>query len=528
MRFLVRLVQALFTAGERILVSDGDTNSPSAIDSATLDSPLSAGSATRPTPQTDRLEGLDADRFQPLTQADAFEQTKEAGWKTAYWDPVNVIPPRDLPRIKVIDRTMIGMGLISADQLAEIHEVGEEMSEHRTDYQAVWVAGQRAVAASRNEREKRKAEKKAEAEEKRQRRRQQILANRSADIVYLGRGVSRGLADRRSNVERLQAQALPILSTPKEVADAMEVSISELRWLAFHHSAAARSHYVEFSVPKRNGGLRRLSCPHRKLAAVQRWIFQEVLSPLPVHAAAHGFVRGRGIQTNAAKHVKSTIILNSDLVEFFPSIDFARVAGLFRALGYSPAVSTIFGLLCTEAPRSKVRFAGRTYYAATDRRVLPQGACSSPAISNLVSRRLDSRLDGITRRLGWRYTRYADDLTLSTNSAPDKVAYLMAKLRHIVEEEGFAINESKTRVQRPNARQTVTGLVVNDKITIDRRIVRRMRAILHRAQSEGLEAQNRDQHPNFRMWVEGMIAYIEMVNAAQGAKLRRAYRQLSR
>jgi RNA-directed DNA polymerase len=204
------------------------------------------------------------------------------------------------------------------------------------------------------------------------------------------------------------------------------------------------------------------------------------------------------------------------------------VKGVFQSLGYSPAVSTIFGLLATEAPRKQVAYAGQTFEVATGPRVLPQGAATSPALSNLTARRLDNRLSGIAVKLGWTYTRYADDLTFSADGeAADKIGYLLARIRHITEDEGFTVNEKKTRVQRPNTAQVVTGLVVNQHVAVPREAVRRLRAILHRAGREGLAAQNRDNHPHFEAWVRGMIAYITMVDPDQGRKLRAAYDALA-
>jgi retron-type reverse transcriptase len=193
---------------------------------------------------------------------------------------------------------------------------------------------------------------------------------------------------------------------------------------------------------------------------------------------------------------------------------------VFLELGYSPAVSTILALLCTEAPRREIEYAGSKLYVATGLRALPQGACTSPALSNLVARRFDSRLRGIASKLGWTYTRYADDLSFSADGdAMKQVGYLLARIRHIAQDEGFAINPKKTRVLRQNTAQSVTGIIVNEKPNVGRELVRRMRAILHRAKTEGLEAQNRQKIPRFKSWVRGMIAYIHMVNPQQGQKL---------
>lgn len=158
----------------------------------------------------------------------------------------------------------------------------------------------------------------------------------------------------------------------------------------------------------------------------------------------------------------------------------------------------MLALLCTECPRARVTFEGRELWVATGPRGLPQGASTSPALSNLVARGLDGRLAGLAKKLGWTYTRYADDPTFSADAEGSaKTAWLVARVRHIVGEENFFVNEKKNRVQRPNTQQTVTGIVVNEHPNIPRDTVRRIRAILHRAKTAGLAAQNREQHPYF-------------------------------
>jgi retron-type reverse transcriptase len=174
-------------------------------------------------------------------------------------------------------------------------------------------------------------------------------------------------------------------------------------------------------------------------------------------------------------------------------------------------------------------YAGSPYYVATGPRGLPQGACTSPALSNQVARRLDRRLGGLSKKLGLAYTRYADDLTFSAGPGfREKVGWLIARVRHLAQEEGFTVHPKKTRVKRPESRQTVTGLVVNAAPAVPRDVVRRVRAILHRAEREGLAAQNRDGRPNFRGWIEGMIAYIAMARPDTGARLRAALDRVAR
>jgi retron-type reverse transcriptase len=392
------------------------------------------------------------------------------------------------------------------------------------------VAGGAAVAATHAEREAIRERKRAEARERRERHARLVAARKQTDIVYLGRGVSQGLADRRANVEKLAARGLPVLAAPRDLATAMGLAIPKLRWLAFHAEAAKITHYVRFTVPKRSGGTRSLAAPMPLLAATQQWILENVLVRLETEDPAHGFVRGRSTVTNASPHVGAKVLVNFDLSEFFPTISFPRVRGYFISLGYSPAAATILGLLATEPPRREVLHAGTKYQVATGPRALPQGACTSPALCNLIARQLDRRLSGLAAKLGYEYTRYADDLTFSKKreAVTPSLGYLMARVRHICQDEGFAVNEKKTRVLRPSASQRVTGIVVNDRVNVPRQVIRRLRAILHQARFDGLDAQNREGRPEFRAWVLGMIAYVSMVNPERGAELRAAYERQKR
>src|SRR5204863_102450 len=162
---------------------------------------------------------------------------------------------------------------------------------------------------------------------------------------------------------------------------------------------------------------RYISAPKPALAQAQRWLFVNILSRLEVEAPAHGFVPCCSIVTNAAPHTGRKIVINLDLKDFFPSITFRRVKGLFEKLGYSEHVATVLALLSTEPPRVATELDGKVYHVALGQRVLLQGACTSPAITNALCRRLDRRLSGLAKRHGFAYTRYADDLTFSGDNA---------------------------------------------------------------------------------------------------------------
>jgi retron-type reverse transcriptase len=375
----------------------------------------------------------------------------------------------------------------------------------------------------REEKLRKKEQKIRESAERKRRYAEGVARRRATDIIFLGRGVSSRLGDRRSDVERLAAQGLPVLATPKDVADALRMTVSELRWLAFHSEAAERTHYVTFTVPKRSGGTRTLSAPHEKLSRAQEWVLRNVVEKLPTEAPAHGFIKGHSTVTNALPHVRRDVVVNLDLKDFFPTVTLNRVRGVFEKVGYSPAVASVLGLLCTESPRSVITYDGKPYHVALGPRALPQGACTSPGLSNQVARRLDRRLSGLCAKMQWTYTRYADDLTFSADEGHrGELPVLIAKVREIVEDEGFALNPKKGRVQRKSARQSVTGVVVNDKPTVPRDEYKRLRAILHRAKFTGLEAQNREGREHFARWLEGKIAYVSMVDAKKGAALEAA------
>jgi retron-type reverse transcriptase len=495
------------------IAAPGPEADPYFVDSATL--------------KVKKTIGLDAGAFLPITRGEIKEAARGQNlFANPWFGRRDRIPPADDPRTGLIDRAMVTQGLLSPEELAEIHRVGAEMERARPSVEGIAheaaLAGAAAVQAERDARARRKARKKEEAAERKRTREAAIARRRATDIVFLGRGVSGQLNDRTSDLDRLAAAGLPPLSTPAELAEALGLSVPRLRWLAFHTEAATRSHYLRFTIPKRSGGTRTLFVPHRTLAQAQRCILERIVTKLPVETPAHGFVTGRSILTNARAHAGRSIVVNLDLQDFFPNVGFPRVRSVFKRAGYSPAVATILALLCTECPRRLMGYEGITYHVATGPRGLPQGACTSPGLSNLVARRLDRRLSGLARKLGLAYTRYADDLTFSGDETlDDRVGYLMARVRHIARDEGFTINEAKSRVLRRNTAQVVTGLVVNDRPGVARAEVRRLRAILHRARSEGLERQNREGHPDFVAWLRGKIAFVAMVRPEVGAALRR-------
>jgi RNA-directed DNA polymerase len=376
------------------------------------------------------------------------------------------------------------------------------------------AAIQQRMAAARRKRQ--------ETKERREKERQERAATwantQSRTISYLGTEVSQGLNFTTSNLERLQANKLSILNDGADIALAMGISINQLRFLAFSRRVATVSHYVRFHIPKKTGGVRAISAPLPRLKEAQQWILDNILEQVVLHPSAHGFRRGRSIVTNAQPHVGALVVINLDLQDFFPSISYRRIKGVFLSLGYSEAVATILGLVCTEPEVTQIELDGRNYYIAQSERHLPQGAPSSPALTNLLCRRLDRRLAGLANSRGFAYTRYADDLTFSTTN-PEKlrdIGNILQGTKSIVAHEGLAIHPDKTRVLRNSQHQEVTGVVVNEKLNVSKSTLKKFRATLYQIEKDGLAGKEWGKGGDLLMSIEGFANYIAMVNPSKG------------
>jgi len=380
-----------------------------------------------------------------------------------------------------------------------------------------------------------KAKKKAEAEARRALRQKAWQAYHATHINHLGAGihweddpdVDRFDVENRS--ERARDNGLPEISTPEQLAKAMGLSIPKLRQLTYHRETDTGSNYYSFTIPKRDGSPRSIFAPKRDLKAAQRWMLRQVAERLPVHSAAHGFLPDRSILTNALQHVGAHTLVKVDIRDFFPTVTWRRVRGLLRKGGLSEQAATLLSLLATEAPREVVQFRGKTLHVATGPRALPQGAPTSPALTNALCMRLDRRMSGLARLLGCRYTRYADDLTFSfchadghTGAGRAPVGALLRGVGQILTAEGFKLHPDKTRVVRVGERQRVTGLVINQVpkgvtapgARVPRDVLRRLRAALHNREQgkPGKSGETLDQ-------LSGMAAFVHMTDPARGRVL---------
>jgi RNA-directed DNA polymerase len=374
-------------------------------------------------------------------------------------------------------------------------------------------------------------QKQKETKERRERERKEKSESwqlrKDQEIVYLGKEVSAGLNNFETDAERLKANNLPIFNQIDELAKAMNLSVGKLRFLSFDRKTSETSHYINFKLPKKSGGFRLISAPMPLLKSAQIWILENVLNRVAVHEAAHGFVSEKNIVSNAKLHVGAKIVVNFDLENFFPSISYKRVKGIFRSLGYSEAVATVFALVSTAPETEEIEIDNKTYFVALGERHLPQGSPASPMISNIAARRLDKSLSKIAANLGFKYTRYADDLTFSTDEKDADVKKLMVQVRYIVSKQGFKVNENKTRILRGGRQQEVTGIVVNDKISIDRKTLRKFRAVLHQAENNGLENLRWGNSPDLIAALKGYANFVFMVDKEKGFVFQQQVRRIA-
>jgi RNA-directed DNA polymerase len=268
----------------------------------------------------------------------------------------------------------------------------------------------------------------------------------------------------------------------EELANRSGLTVVELR--------AARPTYRRVAVPKRPGGTRELLVPDDATKALQRRLLRRLLVRVPVHPAAHGFERGRSIVSNAAPHTGRAVVVRMDVIEFFGTTSARRVRRLFRVLGWDAETAELL-----------TRF-------TTHDGGLPTGAPTSPRLANLVNVLLDARLTGLAEALGARYTRYADDLTFSFDR-DDHAALvdLLGATRRIARAHGYRLHvERKLQIRRRHHRQTVTGLVVNERVALPRQRRRWLRAVEHRIYSGREASLTREQLTGwqaFESMVEG-------------------------
>ncbi len=286
-----------------------------------------------------------------------------------------------------------------------------------------------------------------------------------------------------------------------------------------------RKRYKDFTIPKKSGKPRTISTPRGSLKMILTYlnvIFQTMYEPTD---AAMGFVPGRSIADNAAVHIGRNYVFNTDLEDFFPSVHQARVWTMLQQKPFSlnkELASVIAGLCCMQDPKGTLDKKGKVIG------VLPQGSPCSPILTNMVCRNLDRKLLGLAKRFNLSYTRYADDITFSSDyNVFNEGSEFMKEFSKIVAEQEFRINDKKTRLQKSGQRQEVTGLIVNKKVNIPKEYYRDLRSLLYIWKRYGQEQAyakfiiryrasktyrpKKNSMPNMAVVIRGKLLYMKMV-----------------
>ena len=253
------------------------------------------------------------------------------------------------------------------------------------------------------------------------------------------------------------------ITTKQELASFLGVKYPILAYNLYKLSDDKK--YVTFEIKKKGKGVRKIIAPDSGIKHIQSLLLKVLMEYYPVKSCVHGYVENKSIKTNAQLHIKKKIIVNLDLKNFFPSINFGRVKGIFKSypFNFNDEVSTTIAQICC--------YKG----------ILPQGAPTSPIVSNFICRKLDNELITLSKKGRFHYTRYADDLTFSTNILPlpdvigsilDNKLIISKELLEIIKTNGFTVNKKKIRYSKRENRQEVTGLIVNEFINVrDRKSV---------------------------------------------------------
>lgn len=330
--------------------------------------------------------------------------------------------------------------------------------------------------------------------------------------------------------QNLTQKELPVIFSTKHLAIKLGIKFSRLNYLIENRY----QYYEHFEIRKKNGGTRMISSPSHELKIIQSWILQNILSKIKIHDACNSYQHEKSILTNASPHKGADVVLRIDLFKFFDTVTEKRIYGMFESFGYHSNLAVDLAALCTLPATDEYwtffneKQKNRLLLIKDLQPILPQGAPTSPALSNLVGRRLDKRLSGLANKHKLKYSRYADDLVLSGNRNDMPSTHLIYR---IIKSEGFSPNYKKTKVMRKGTRQIITGLTVSDGIHVPKKFKKQIFRILHFCEKYGASNYQRQSFAKdkayFREWLLGKIFYIRSIDKLTGDKLLERFNRLT-
>lgn len=417
-----------------------------------------------------------------------------------------------------------------SDLYEEKDKINQKLKELKKRYDETWDYEKIRIDVAKTIMEEsivRRKERKEKREFEKKQRSEAWVEEKKNKIVYIGRGYSNLLYDKENDNEKLLLQGLPLIEDDRALAEFLGIEYKKLRFLVYHRDVVSVDHYHRYSIPKKKGGERSIAAPKSILKNVQRKILEDILAKIPVSNQAHGFLKGKSVVSGAQTHIlrenieeETGLLVNMDLEDFFPTITFERVRGMFKAFGYSGYISSLLAMLCTYCDRMEIEVKGEMKYVKISDRVLPQGSPASPMITNIICAKLDIRLSGLAAKYNCIYTRYADDMSFSfkEESSELNIGKFMGILSKIVNEEGFKINKKKTRFLRKNNCQCITGIVINNnEIGVRKKWIKTLRAAIYNAKKL---INNGEEVPVTTLnEISGMISWIKSVNEERYAQI---------
>lgn len=411
-----------------------------------------------------------------------------------------------------------------ADAYKEKREIEIKLSSLQKQYQDTWDYEKiRAVVAQEIMKESiaRRAERKAERERQKQLKSEAWNKRKAENIIFIGKGYSSLLSKKETDVQKLKENQMPVIETDRELAEFLQIDYNTLRYLVYHRDVVTFDNYYRFDIPKKSGKTRHIAAPKTQLKTAQKQILEEILQKVEVSDLSHGFIKSRSVLTSAKAHNTSPdLLINIDLENFFPTITFERVRGVYQSFGYSGYIASLLAMLCTYCERMPLEIKGETKYIKISERVLPQGSPASPMITNIICRNMDKRIDGLCKKLGLTYTRYADDMSFSYMGDTENLAIgsFLNSINKIIESEGFHMKKEKTHILRKNNRQYITGIVINnEEIGVPKKWVKILKASIHNAEKlkdSGGSVSNKTIYE-----ISGKIAWLKSVNAKRYEKI---------
>lgn len=324
------------------------------------------------------------------------------------------------------------------------------------------------------------------------------------------------------NIKRLHKFHLPVICSINQLNDVLRIGDSESKF--FFSNNRKKNLYSTFEIKKRDGSSRKIEKPNQEILPVLKALNKSLFSCFPLNGCCCGFVSGKSIVDNAIPHIGCKLLIKLDIKDFFPSINLKKIVYCLRYFGYGKNVSRYIGYLCVN----------KDY-------CLPQGFPTSPAISNIVASKLDSRIMGLIKKrfanYELSYSRYADDISISTKKhlSKDHIIEIIDWIYKIMQEEGFTPNHEKTKIFTNGSKLSVTGITVNNqnKPSVDKRIIREIENAIRYSSKYGISdhlkrINNQDRCYSIESYIEhifGLCAYVKMIDKEKGNKLYKQFMQ---